>query len=267
MAGKHVGSDIYVNALTHNAPMPGTRDNIAWAEGRMGLRPNLHPAGSPESLAYIAGQNANSNHEAGPTGAFPVPPISFGFLFNANATTPGAITTASTVPTTVNWSGSIRFRHVDDTGGGAETLFRLGNNFLRLRIRADKFLEVSQAGGGLDTFAGLTAIVLGNDYQIDITAVAGAITAVLYRITEQTIENGTATTGGLTNSGAQMEVGTSGGSDNFGGLTSDFQYNPEGGNQYRWLMNENSGTAFADTGTPGGTGMTFDAGAGAWVPG
>lgn len=65
MAGKHVGSDTYVDALTHNAPMPGSKVNLAWAEGATGNpTPNPHTAGTPEALAYDAGVAANSQHEA-----------------------------------------------------------------------------------------------------------------------------------------------------------------------------------------------------------
>jgi len=65
MAGKHVGSDAYVAALTHPPAFPGSRVNRAWKEGLEGNPAvNPHASGTPESNAYIAGAAALTNHEA-----------------------------------------------------------------------------------------------------------------------------------------------------------------------------------------------------------
>ncbi len=64
MAGKHVGNDVYVDALTHRPAYPGSHLNLAWREGREGNpATNPHPTGTPLYNAYEAGKNATSNHE------------------------------------------------------------------------------------------------------------------------------------------------------------------------------------------------------------
>ena len=66
MAGKHVGTDLYTDALTHRPAFPGSRRNLAWSEGATGNpAANPHTAGTPEYLAYEAGAAASSQHEAG----------------------------------------------------------------------------------------------------------------------------------------------------------------------------------------------------------
>jgi len=62
---KYVGSAAYTDALLHKAPFPGSKESIAWGEGRSGNpAANPHTAGTVDAAAYDAGAAASSAHEA-----------------------------------------------------------------------------------------------------------------------------------------------------------------------------------------------------------
>ena len=75
MAGKHVGNDVQVGALSHPHVYPGDRLNKAFAEGWQANEydDNPHTAGTPEFNAWAKGVAAANAYEAGPAGTTKTP--------------------------------------------------------------------------------------------------------------------------------------------------------------------------------------------------